>query len=97
LNAGTRPFHVLNYLCALPGGRTLSGPTMTRLMGRTIARLGASLERESTRTLGLSMHVPSRWDPYFTDVMTVADVYRYPVLHYEHHRRQLTIRRAIDS
>jgi hypothetical protein len=95
LNAGTRPFHVLSYLCALPGGRILRGPTMASLMDHTIAGLCASLERESARTLALAMHFPTGWDPYFTDVMTVVDVYKYPIRHYEHHRRQLTTRRAI--
>ena len=33
-------------------------------------------------------------DPYFSDVMTITDVYRYPTQHYEHHRRQLTTRFA---
>jgi hypothetical protein len=39
------------------------------------------------------MHFPTRWDPYFRDLMTVADVYRYPGQHYDHHRRQLTLSR----
>jgi hypothetical protein len=29
--------------------------------------------------------------------MTVADVYDYPTKHYDHHRRQLTTRQALDS
>ena len=39
----------------------------------------------------------SAGNPYFKDVMTVADVYHYPTQHYEHHRRQLTTRRALDT
>ena len=31
------------------------------------------------------------WDPYFRPFMTLADVYAYPVLHFEHHRQQLTL------
>jgi hypothetical protein len=30
------------------------------------------------------------------DVMTVGDVYHYPTQHYEHHRRQLTTRGALE-
>ena len=37
------------------------------------------------------MHFPVGWDPYFNDVMTIRDVYRYPTQHYDHHRRQLTL------
>ena len=31
------------------------------------------------------------WDPYFRDVMSVADVYHYGTQHFEHHRRQLAV------
>jgi hypothetical protein len=96
LNAGTRPFHVVNYLSALPGGTVLGSRAMGRLMDSTIEGLRRRLARESERTLGLEMHFPVGWDPYFKDVMTVADVYHYPTLHYDHHRRQLTTRRALD-
>ncbi len=97
LNAGTRPFHVINYLSALPGGTVLDSRAMGRLMDRTINHLRGSLARESERTLALTMHFPVGWDPYFKDVMAVVDVYHYPTQHYDHHRRQLTTRRAVDS
>jgi hypothetical protein len=37
------------------------------------------------------MPFPTSWDPFFTSYMTLADVYRYPALHFEHHRRQLSL------
>ena len=97
LNAGTRPFHVVNYLSALPGGTVLGSRAMGKLMDRTIKGLRRNLARESEQTLILAMHFPVGWDPYFKDVMTVADVYHYPTEHYDHHRRQLTTRRALDT
>lgn len=97
LNAATRPFHVVNYLSALPGGRVLRGPAIGKSMDSTIGHLRARLARESKRTLALAMHFPIGWDPYFTNVMTIADVYAYPIQHYDHHRRQLTTHRALDS
>jgi hypothetical protein len=96
LNAGTRPFHVINYLSALPGGTVLSSRAMGRLMDSTIEHLRGHFARESDHTLELAMHFPVGWDPYFKDTMTVADVYHYPTQHYDHHRRQLTTRRALD-
>jgi DinB superfamily len=96
LNAGTRPFHVVNYMSALPGGTVLSSRAMGKLMDRTIQGLRRGLARESERTLTLAMHFPVGWDPYFKEIMTVADIYRYPTQHYDHHRRQLTTRRALD-
>lgn len=96
LNAATRPFHVINYLSALPGGRVLRGPALRKCMDSTIGHLRARLARESERTLALAMHFPIGWDPYFKDVMTIADVYAYPTQHYDHHRRQLTTHRALE-
>jgi hypothetical protein len=66
-------------------------------MDRTIEGLRRGLARESERTLALAVQFPVRWDPYFEDVMTVADVYHYPTQHYDHQRRQLTMRRALDT
>lgn len=90
LNAGTRVFHVVNYLSALPGAALLTPRAQTRLMDRTLDRLLARLEQESGSSLDLAMHFPVGWDPYFHDVMTVTDVYHYPTQHYDHHRHQLT-------
>ena len=43
LNAATRPFHVVNYLSALPGARVLRGPALGRSMDSTIGHLRARL------------------------------------------------------
>jgi hypothetical protein len=37
------------------------------------------------------MPLPTRWDPYFTGWMSLAEVYRYATRHFDHHRRQLTL------
>ena len=94
LNAGTRPFHVVNYWGSLGGIRVLGYARAERLMDRTVEALQASLGRASDAELGRAMHFPVGWDPYFTDVMTVRDVYHYPTQHYDHHRRQLTLDRT---
>ena len=91
LNAGTRPFHVVNYVGSLGGARVLGRPRMVRIMDRVTLALGRRLTAESPEALTGGMHFPVGWDPYFTDYMTVLDVFRYPTLHYWHHRRQLTL------
>jgi hypothetical protein len=97
LNAATRPFHVINYLGSLGGARVLGYTGMERLMDRVTTSLQTSLRRESARALDRGMHFPVGWDPYFTDYMTVRDVYHYPTQHYEHHRRQLTLAKTRPS
>ena len=97
LNAGTRPFHTINYVGALGGIRVLGYARTERLMDRTIRTLQTSLDHSSDAELHRSMHFPVGWDPYFDDVMTIWDVYHYPTQHYDHHRRQLTLHQVRDA
>ena len=94
LNAGTRPFHVINYVGSLFGARALGYAGMERLMDRVLTSLQASLRAQPERSLGRGMHFPVGWDPYFKGYMTLLDLYHYPTQHYDHHRRQLTLARA---
>jgi hypothetical protein len=91
LNAGTRPFHVVNYLGSCGGALVFRGPRVTALLDRTMAALHRSLDAEHEATLVRGMHFPVRWDPYFRDTMTVADVYHFGTQHFQHHLRQLTL------
>ncbi|MDQ1663533.1 MAG: hypothetical protein QOJ68_3513 [Blastococcus sp.] len=91
LDSTRRPFHVVNYWGSRLGARVFDAGRMGRLCDRVITGLRRSLEREPEQNLGRGMPFPASWDPYFTSYMTLADVYRYPALHFEHHRRQLTL------
>jgi DinB superfamily len=91
LDAGTRPFHVVNYLGSLGGARVLGHARMERTFDRFVNALAVSLLQASDADLARGMHFPTGWDPYFRDWMTLADVYHYPTQHYRHHRRQLTL------
>lgn len=92
LNVATRSFDLINYLGSCGGG--LIG---TRLMqawfDRIIAALHRHLDRTSDADLTRGMHYPTRWDPFFRDYMTLADLYRYPAQHFAFHQRQLTLNR----
>lgn len=91
LDAGTRPFDLINYWGSRAAGRTLTPRQMVRWMDRVIAALHRSLDREDSAAMRRSMAFPTRWDPYFAERMSLADLYRYPTLHFDHHRRQLTL------
>ena len=94
LNAGTRPFHVVNYLGSCGGALIFHGPRLTRQLDRTSAALNRHLERETDDALACRMHFPVGWDPYFADTMSLFDVYHYGTQHFEFHRRQLTLHQA---
>jgi len=94
LNAGTRPFHVVNYVGSLFGARVLGYARIQGLMDRVVTGLQRSLRAQSDESLARGMHFPVGWDPYFRDFMTLLEVYHYPTQHYDDHRRQLTLASA---
>jgi len=92
LNASSAPFDVVNYLGSCGGG-LLSPRLMAAWFDRIVAALHRSLDRVSEAELARGMHYPTRWDPFFRDYLTLADVYRYPARHFAFHRDQLTLGR----
>jgi hypothetical protein len=91
LNAGTTPFDAVNYAGSWLGGSVLGRRQMAALFDRVTVALRRRLDAESDDDLARGMHYPTRWDPFFQEFMTVADVYRFPTQHFEFHRRQLTL------
>ena len=91
LNAGTRPFHWVNYLGSCAGARVLPRQRMAEKMDKITMALEQRLGAETSARLCSGMHYPVRWDPFFKDWMTLADLYHYPTQHFDFHRRQLTL------
>jgi hypothetical protein len=91
LEALRLPYHVVNYAGSCLGGALLTPSRMAALLSRTIATLRRDLERETDASLALRMAFPVSWDPYFTDTMSVLDVYHFGTEHFAHHRQQLTL------
>jgi hypothetical protein len=91
LNFLSRPFHVINYAGSCVGGLLLSPRRMAAVLDTTIDALTRRLTAETPDELTLTMHVPTRWDPYFDATMSVLDVYHYGTEHYDHHHDQLTL------
>jgi hypothetical protein len=96
LNAATAPFDVINYYGSCAAALVYNRHRMGAKMDRVIASLQRKLARESDETLRRGMHFPTRWDPFFNDYMTLADVYRYPGQHFDFHKRQLTLNSRPD-
>ena len=91
LNAAAGPFHVVNYGGSVAAALVFNHARMGRLFDRTVLALQRHLDGESEASLRRGMPFPTRWDPYFKPYMALADVYRYPTQHFDHHRRQLTL------
>ncbi len=97
LNSAAAPFHVVNYVGSLGGARVLGHSGMNKAFDLVVAHLVTSLEKDPDSELRRGMHFPVGWDPYFQEHMTIEDVYHYTTLHYDHHRRQLTLAATAGS
>ena len=91
LDAARTPFDLVNYRGSRLGARVIPAARMGARFDRVIAALERRLEREPDPALRRGMHYPTSWDPFFTDYMTLYDIYRYPARHFDFHRRQLTL------
>jgi DinB superfamily len=91
LDAATTPFHAINYHGSCAAARVYNRRRMVAQCDRVIARVQSKLAAEPEKNLQIGIHFPVRWDPFFDDYMTLEDVYRYPIKHFDFHRRQLTL------
>ena len=90
LNSGTAPFDVVNYWGSRAGARVFNHRRMAAKLRRVTSALERRLARETPERLGRSMSFPERWDPFFRPTMTLADVYAYPIEHFDFHAGQLS-------
>ncbi|MET9886112.1 DinB family protein [Streptomyces sp. NPDC006430] len=91
LDAATGPFNLINYLGPC-GAVKVYGPRRTSAaFDRLIDSLRGRLAAEPEAALSRGMHYPVRWDPFFKDFMTLADIYRFPTQHFDFHHAQLTL------
>ncbi|WAZ26800.1 DinB family protein [Streptomyces cinnabarinus] len=94
LNAATAPFDLINYAGPVGAVKVITPRRMGAAFDRVISSLRRQLEAESEAGLARGMHYPVRWDPFFKDFMTLADIYGYPTEHFDFHHRQLTLGEA---
>ena len=86
----TTPFHQINYYGSCAAAMVYNRRRMGAKLDRVIDSLQHRLARETDDTLRRGMHFPPGWDPFFSDYMTLEDVYRYPGRHFDFHAAQLT-------
>jgi len=91
LDVATGLFHWINYLGSCAGARMFPRRRLAARMDRVTMALERRLRAETSARLRSGMHYPVRWDPFFKDFMTLADLYHYPTQHFEFHQQQLTL------
>lgn len=91
LDFGTALFDVVNYYGSCGGARVFANGRMVAEFDRVVASLHRRLDADSEKDLQLGMHCPVRWDPFFEDFMTLAQMYHFATQHFEFHQNQLTL------
>ena len=91
LNASTRPFDLINYFGPCAAVHIYGHQRMAAKLDRVVAALHRRLDAATDADLARGMHYPTRWDPFFAGYMTLADLFRYPTMHHDFHRRHLTL------
>jgi len=95
LDGVTGPFHWVNYLGSCAGAKVFPRRRMAGKLDQITMALERRLRAETSARLRSGMHYPVRWDPFFKDFMTLADLYHYPTQHFDLHRRQLTLGQSV--
>ena len=91
LDAATRPFNWINYFGSCAGAAIFPQRRMTTKLDDVTFAMERRLRAQASSRLRSGMHYPVRWDPFFKDFMTLADLYHYPTQHFDFHQRQLTL------
>jgi DinB superfamily len=91
LNAGTVPFDFVNYWGSRFAATWFDHNRMAAKFDRVLESLANSLRKAPDPRLRRTMAFPTRWDPFFQAEMTLAEVYAYPIKHFDFHRRQLSL------
>ncbi|TAK12880.1 MAG: DinB family protein [Anaerolineae bacterium] len=89
LNAGTRPFNWVNGLGARAQGKVVQPRWIGGIFDRTLAALLKQMESIRPEEWQRGMYYPARWDPNFSEFMTLEKLLRYPVRHFKFHLGQL--------
>jgi DinB family protein len=91
LDAAATPFHWVNYLGSCAGATVFSRRRTAGKLDQVTLALERQLRAKTIAQLHAEMHYPVRWDPFFKDFMTLADLYHYPTQRFDFHQRQLTL------
>jgi DinB superfamily len=97
LDSATPVFDEVNFYGSCIGAWVIGRRRMVAMFDRVVGALHRRLATETDTDLQHGMSYPVRWDPFFKEFMTVADLYHYPTQHFHFHRLQLTLTSAPEK
>ena len=89
--AVTPLYHRLNFAGGVVGGRLFTVARMGRQMEAVTAKIIHFYDHARPGDLRRGITIPPSLDPYFSTWMDRAELMTLAPMHYQHHRRQLTL------
>ena len=90
LNIGTRPFNWFNRLGARMQGKVFTYTRLAKLYDRVHSSLLKALASIQNEEWERGMYYPTKWDPNFSEFMTIEKLFHYPVIHFNVHLTQIS-------
>ncbi len=91
LNWFTRPFNWINGLGARFQGKVFTYPRVRKIFDRYYNSLVKKAGSIRADEWDHGMYYPARWDPNFSDFMTLEKLFRYVVAHTRFHLTQIKL------
>lgn len=89
LNACTVPFNWINAFGARLQARVFTCGRIGKLYDQVHESLLKQLDSIRDDEWKRGMYCPTKWDPNFSDFMTIQKLFHYPVIHFNSHIRQI--------
>lgn len=89
LDASTPVFNRVNAGGPRIGARLYRGDALGRKYDRVQRAIRKHLDAVRDEDWARGMYYPRQWDPRFGEYATFEELFRYPIIHFEHHVAQL--------
>ena len=89
LNFITKPFNWINALGARGQGKVFTYRNVGKIFDKVLSSLISKANTIHGDEWQSGMYYPTKWDPNFSDFMTLEKLFLYPVAHYKFHRNQI--------
>lgn len=89
LNAFTVPFNWINAVGARGQGKFFTRKRIGKIYDRTYFSLLKKINSIKDDEWERGMYYPTKWDPNFSEFMTLDKLFHYPVIHFNFHLHQI--------
>jgi len=89
LNFITKPFNWINGLGARGQAKVFTYSRIGKVFDKTYSSLLSKASTIHDDEWQNGMYYPTKWDPNFSDFMTLEKLFLYPVAHFKLHQNQI--------